>query len=236
MALPILPIPAAPEMSGVWRYWRPTGGGAVELGLVMGHEVALPPHFHDEDQITFVLRGRRHFIVGGRRIDVPAGRGVHIPAGTPHRSLSGPSDVVGLNIYAPAGGIAAAGLIGALSRRLRGADGVDLTELDAIIESFRCSAAASAPPFRLDERETVQQAARRAGMSREGFSRRFNRLHGMAPQAFDLTRRLNLARHLLRAGESIAAVAVDAGFADQSHLGRSFRRSFGITPGRYRLG
>ena len=78
--------------------------------------------------------------------------------------------------------------------------------------------------------------AARAGMSREGFSRMFARRHGMPPHAFWLMARLNQARGLLRAGEAIAAVAAETGFADQSHLGRWFRRAFGVTPGRYRSG
>jgi AraC family transcriptional regulator len=40
---------------------------------------------------------------------------------------------------------------------------------------------------------------------------------------------------LLRSGEkSIAQVAFDTGFADQSHFSRSFRQMMGTTPGRYR--
>jgi hypothetical protein len=31
---------------------------------VCGFDVALPIHFHDEDQITFVISGRRRFIIG----------------------------------------------------------------------------------------------------------------------------------------------------------------------------
>jgi AraC-like DNA-binding protein len=30
------------------------------------------------------------------------------------------------------------------------------------------------------------------------------------------------------------SIALEAGFADQSHFTRSFRRHHGITPGRYR--
>jgi AraC-like DNA-binding protein len=56
---------------------------------------------------------------------------------------------------------------------------------------------------------------------------------GVAPHAFRLLARLNFARQLLRAGDPIAMVAVDAGFSDQSHLTRLFRRTFGTTPGVY---
>jgi len=56
---------------------------------------------------------------------------------------------------------------------------------------------------------------------------------GVSPHAFRVLARLNLARHLLRRGEPIAAVAADAGFSDQSHLTRLFRRTFGTTPGVY---
>lgn len=64
----------------------------------------------------------------------------------------------------------------------------------------------------------------------------FARCHGMPPHAFWLMARLNHARGLLRSGEGIAAAAAEAGFADQSHFGRWFRRAFGVTPGRYRAG
>jgi AraC-like DNA-binding protein len=34
-------------------------------------------------------------------------------------------------------------------------------------------------------------------------------------------------------GRPIAEAAIDAGFADQSHMTRAFVRQFGVTPGRY---
>ena len=73
-------------------------------------------------------------------------------------------------------------------------------------------------------------------MTREAFSRAFRRRHGLSPQPFRALLRLNAARRLLRAGVAPAAVAADTGFADQSHLGRDFRRAFGVTPARYRAG
>jgi AraC-like DNA-binding protein len=41
------------------------------------------------------------------------------------------------------------------------------------------------------------------------------------------------AKTLLARGLDIAAVALRTGFADQSHFTRVFRRSVGVTPGRF---
>jgi len=41
------------------------------------------------------------------------------------------------------------------------------------------------------------------------------------------------AARVLRLG--LAEIAGRAGFSDQSHFTREFKRRFGITPGRYRL-
>lgn len=213
----------------------------VELGTVCGQDVALPTHFHEEDQTTFVLRGLRRFVIGGVPVSVPPGEGICIPGGTPHSSLSGPSEVVGINVYTAPGTYATSNLIAALSDCLRIKGDIDWNELVMIVEGCRSVVAIEAdhaPDGRgdVERRETVRRAAQLAGMSREGYSRRFSRLHGMPPHTFRLTERLNQARRLLRAGERIAAVAAEAGFADQSHLGRCFRRAFGVTPGRYRVG
>jgi AraC family transcriptional regulator len=50
-------------------------------------------------------------------------------------------------------------------------------------------------------------------------------------------RRLRLewaAERLVRTDVSLARLAREAGFVDQSHLTRAFKRQFGLTPGRYR--
>jgi AraC family transcriptional regulator len=47
--------------------------------------------------------------------------------------------------------------------------------------------------------------------------------------------RVRAATRLLREqGPSLADVAAAAGFADQSHFTRQFRRATGMTPGEYR--
>ena len=56
---------------------------------------------------------------------------------------------------------------------------------------------------------------------------------GLAPHALQLAHRIRLARRLIEAGETIAATAAAAGFADHSHLHRHFQRGLGLTPGEY---
>ncbi len=82
--------------------------------------------------------------------------------------------------------------------------------------------------------EKISDIARDAHLSREGFIRRFNREFGMTPHAYRLAERVSRARTMLRRGETPIAAANDTGFADQSHLGRVFRRAFGTTPARFR--
>ena len=234
-------LPPLPAASARWRYWRPALDGVVELGTLHGHAVGLPPHFHDEAQLTFVLSGRRRFRLGGGLIALAPGQGVLIPAFTPHSSAAEPAGVVCLNAYLPAADYAAAAMLAEIERLWRRTGRIGGVDLAAMVRAHAPSAVVStsaeaAPGQPIDGNEPIGQVARRAGMSREGFSRRFAKRFGMPPHAYWLAGRLNQARRLLREGEALAAVAAETGFADQSHFGRWFRRAFGVTPGRYRAG
>jgi AraC-like DNA-binding protein len=72
-----------------------------------------------------------------------------------------------------------------------------------------------------------------AGLSRYELIRRFREQTGLTPHAFQTNLRIAHARTMLRAGDPIAGVAAACGFADQSHLTRTFRRAVGVTPGRF---
>ncbi|MCP2014020.1 AraC-like DNA-binding protein [Deinococcus sp. HSC-46F16] len=83
---------------------------------------------------------------------------------------------------------------------------------------------------------TLDELARLAGLNPYTLLRAFRRAHGLPPHAYQLQVRLRHAKRFLRGGETVAQAALRAGFADQSHFGRHFRRTFGVTPGQYRQG
>lgn len=56
---------------------------------------------------------------------------------------------------------------------------------------------------------------------------------GLTPSAYQTHVRLRYAKQMLRAGLSAHEVALRAGFTDQSHLIRAFKRHLYITPGWY---
>ena len=81
---------------------------------------------------------------------------------------------------------------------------------------------------------TLDQLARMAGLSKYHFLRMFARAFGLSPHALQMRLRLELARRYIDEGRPLTFVAYDAGFADQSHMTRRFKRCFGATPGAYR--
>lgn len=83
------------------------------------------------------------------------------------------------------------------------------------------------------ENVSLDTLAREAGIGPFHLCRVFRRETGLSPHAYQLLVRVRLAKTLLVQGIPISHVAVDAGFADQAHLTRHFKRVFGVTPGRY---
>jgi AraC-like DNA-binding protein len=81
---------------------------------------------------------------------------------------------------------------------------------------------------------TLTDVAAAAGCSRFAAYRAFRGRYGLSPSEYQRQLRLRAARRALASGASVADVAAAAGFADQAHLTRWFRRCYGITPGAYR--
>jgi len=86
----------------------------------------------------------------------------------------------------------------------------------------------------MDQDLGLDDLARATGVDRFRLSRAFKAAFGLAPHAYLVQLRLAKARRLLAAGQPPALVAMSLGFADQSHMGRWFRRAYGLTPAHYR--
>lgn len=80
---------------------------------------------------------------------------------------------------------------------------------------------------------SLEDLAKLAGLSPYYLVRTFQKAFGFPPHAYQIQSRLRCARSLLRRGHSISDAAQEAGFHDQSHLHRHFKRAMGITPKQY---
>lgn len=89
---------------------------------------------------------------------------------------------------------------------------------------------------RLPEAVSLEQASRILHADPAYLVRAFSRHFGMSPHQYLTGRRVDLARHLLLGGMHATEVAQAAGFYDQSHLTRHFKRFLGTTPGRFASG
>ena len=81
---------------------------------------------------------------------------------------------------------------------------------------------------------TADDLAAAAGCSRYAAYRAFRQAYGLSPSDYQRQLRVRAARRLLSAGVAPASAAAEAGFADQAHLTRWFRRYYGVTPAAYR--
>ncbi len=87
----------------------------------------------------------------------------------------------------------------------------------------------------LDEELSLTVLADIACLSPYHFSRSFKEAAGVGPQRYVIQRRVERAKRLMRqTHQPLALIALEAGFADQSHFTIAFRREIGVTPGRFR--
>ena len=87
----------------------------------------------------------------------------------------------------------------------------------------------------LDGDPKVADLARECRLCASHFGRAFRQAVGMPPHQWLTKRRIERAKDLLRdGGIPLAQIALACGFADQSHLTRSFTQSEGCSPGKWR--
>jgi AraC-like DNA-binding protein len=86
----------------------------------------------------------------------------------------------------------------------------------------------------LSEDTPLQTLAQISGLSPYYFVRAFHQRYGLPPHTYKLQERIHLAMRQLKDGQPLAQIALQAGFADQSHFTRKFKTLVGTTPGHYR--
>jgi len=86
----------------------------------------------------------------------------------------------------------------------------------------------------LAEPPSLEALAEAVHLSPFHFARCFRKATGLPPHAWLMQQRIARARALLRDGCLPVQVAMQLGFADQSHLSRQFKKVYGVGPRAYR--
>jgi AraC-like DNA-binding protein len=84
-----------------------------------------------------------------------------------------------------------------------------------------------------EETLTLEHLAQVACLSPFHFQRVFLKLKGITPHDYQVQVRIKRACEMLLHGSNLAETAYAAGFADQSHFTRTFKRVVGVSPGRF---
>jgi AraC family transcriptional regulator len=88
---------------------------------------------------------------------------------------------------------------------------------------------------RLGEDISLNDIANELGMSQYYFCHLFKRSTGVSPHQFLIHQRVERAKHLLRQpNRTVTSIAMECGFANQSHFARCFRQCTGVNPNQFR--
>lgn len=88
--------------------------------------------------------------------------------------------------------------------------------------------------FHISEPITIDDMARRAGLSPSRFTVLFKQHFRLTPHQYLLRLRLEHAQELLKDGQAIKLVSEYCGFTDVHHFAKTFKSAIGVTPGKYR--
>jgi AraC family transcriptional regulator len=105
------------------------------------------------------------------------------------------------------------------------ASGLPQSQLKRVIDYMKAN---------LTEDLSILDLAKLAGMSESHFSRGFKQSMGIPPYQYLIQQRVERAKKLLeKRSLSISTIALDCGFANQTHLTKVFRQITGMTPKAY---
>jgi AraC family transcriptional regulator len=121
-----------------------------------------------------------------------------------------------------------------------GAIGIDAPRLQSVLRPgglavWQARRAVQYIEGNLGSKMAIREIADCVALSPSHFSRAFKQSHGSSPMAYVAARRVERAMLMMTSTrERLTDIAVACGFADQSHLTRSFRRVVGMTPALWR--
>ncbi|HEY6916070.1 MAG TPA: helix-turn-helix transcriptional regulator [Allosphingosinicella sp.] len=217
-----------------------------------------PVHEHARAQLSFLILGDLHETVGRNEADVSVQASGIKPSGVRHGARFGRQGALMLAVDfsgdAPHGLDASepcrwTALSGAAVHLLHAAIRHPGDKADVLWDLAALSRSGEAekrkpPGWLRNVREEIADApsqadiavlAAKAGVHRVHLSRSFQAAYGLPPSLYKI--RSMAARALTLAAESrqpLAGIAMEAGFADQSHLTRAVRRYTGLPPSRLR--
>ena len=220
----------------------------------------IPPHKHTNNYLCIVLSGGFAEQEGNRWHERLSGGFFIHRAGEIHHDRFGPRGAVCVNLHFPAGepGPAVEGrcssstrvaaeklafelaassreelAMASLAAEIMGQLGPDTSQaadrgrwIDRVVEAI------SDEP---DRRWSLRDLAEIAERHPVHMAQAFRSKAGLSLGAFQRLRRLtNLSLALRHGNSSLAELAAEFGYCDQSHMTTEFRSAFGVTPGRYR--
>src|SRR5258705_10466857 len=77
-----------------------SGDKAMVAQVFLAKGAVVPEHFHESEQITYILEGALNFELEGQEIVVGAGEVLHIPSNVPHPAVA-LEDTLDLDIFSP---------------------------------------------------------------------------------------------------------------------------------------
>ena len=77
-----------------------TGEKAMVAQVFLAKGAIVPEHFHESEQITYILEGALQFELEGRTVVVSKGQVLRIPSNVPHKAVA-LEDTLDLDIFSP---------------------------------------------------------------------------------------------------------------------------------------
>lgn len=224
-------------------------------------ESGLPTHAHEYACLVVALEGTFRERTGAQSREVAPGTVIARPPGEPHSNRFLAEGARCLNVELPPrwtarSGAFSGGAFRILGRRLYGellrGDELSALTVESLVLGFFAEAGRDGRrerggvPRWLEQtrarlhddpaaRVTLCELAADADVHPVYLATTFRRWFGQTVASYVRQLRIELAcRQLASSDAPLADVALGAGFADQSHFGRAFRRAMQVTPAAYR--